>query len=98
MERQLVVDRLYSLGDFKNVRFGDTYINIPESLITNTELTSAVTLAQIVGVELSFRKYLLLQQELQGKDLEEATERLEELSVEAMQSIQSILDKTNDAE
>ncbi len=99
MKRSLKIDRLYSLGDWKNVRFGDEFIDIPEESIFDAEFVGDIRMLQLLGVEILYREYLKLQHdELVGKDLEEALERLYELRDEMYESIMSKLDKDKDKE
>ena len=99
MKRTLKIDRLYSLGDWKNVRFGDEFVDVPEEYILDTDFIANLRMLQLLGVEILYREYLKLQHdELVGKDLEGALERLYELRDEMYESIVSILDKDKDKE
>ena len=99
MKRSLVTDRLYNLGDFKNIRFSDEFNDIPEEFMLDSEFVSGIRSLQVLGVEILYREYLKLQHdELVGKDLEGALERLYELRDEMYESIVSILDKDKDKE
>ena len=93
------MERLYNLGDFKNIKFGDEFIDIPEEFMFDTEFVGNLKMLQLLGVESVYREYLKLQHdELVGKDLEEALERLYELRDEMYESIMSKLDKDKDKE
>ena len=58
MNRTLAIERLYWLGDFKNVKFGDTITDIPEELALDIEFTSRVTVLQLIQIEQAYYKYV----------------------------------------
>ena len=97
MKRALKIDRLYSLGDWKNIRFSDEFLGIPEKYLLDKDFVNNIRMLQLLNVEVTYREYLKLQHdELKGKDLEEALERLYELRNEMYESIMSRLDNDKD--
>jgi hypothetical protein len=60
MKRTLTTDRLYSLGDFKNIRFTDTIEDLPEEVATNSEIISELKLLQLIQIEYTYRRYVKL--------------------------------------
>jgi hypothetical protein len=97
MKRSLKTERLFSLGDWKNIRFHDEFLEIPEEYLTDKKFIDDIRMLQLLNVDVSFREYVKLQEsELVGKDLDEALERLNELRDEMYGSIMSRLDKDKD--
>lgn len=60
MERSLNVERLYSLGDYKNIKFGNTITGIPEELVNNDKVTGLLFLQQVLSCEIAYRQYVEL--------------------------------------
>jgi hypothetical protein len=63
MKREIGVERLYSLGDFKNVKFFDSIIEVPEEFVFDQKLVGEIKFLQIISVELTFRRYMKLMEE-----------------------------------
>lgn len=64
MNRNLRTERLFSLGDFKNIKFCDEITEIPQELILNKEAMSHLYFYQLLQIEQAFIKYMKLSDEL----------------------------------
>lgn len=60
MQRTLSVERLYSLGDFKNIKFTDTITDIPQELSLNPNAMKLISYLQLTEIELSHKRYIKL--------------------------------------
>lgn len=78
-ERTLGVERLFTLGDYKNIKFVDTISNLPAKIWNNSEAVSQLTTLQLVSIELAFRHYQQLVQGIGQLDLEASIAYLEKL-------------------
>ncbi len=72
MNRTLKTERLYPLGDFKNVKFVDEMIDIPEKVCMDENLMSKLRYLQMIDMELAYRQYLDLLKKVGTTQLEEA--------------------------
>jgi len=92
MERNLEVKRLYSLGDFKNIEFRNSLVNIPEHLANNDKVVSLLYFQQVLSCEIAYRKYYELINKISKDKIEDVLKVLEEereqTLVELMQEIE----------
>jgi hypothetical protein len=58
MDRALTVERLYYLGDYKNIKFTNSLTDIPENLAKNDKVTSLLFFQNALACEIAYRKYL----------------------------------------
>lgn len=91
MNRNLHVERLYSLGDYKNIKFSDTINDLPLDLTLNTELLSAIRYLQMISMEKALRNYLELKEKLGKLGPEQELEYLEEQEFNTLKLIKSIM-------
>jgi hypothetical protein len=57
MQNKLSVERLYSLGDYKNIKFINELDGIPESFATNPKAMELLFFQQTLACEIAYRKY-----------------------------------------
>lgn len=57
-KRSIGIERLFSLGDFRNIKFVDTIVDIPEEVANNEKVIQALTLIQLARIEKSYFQYL----------------------------------------
>jgi hypothetical protein len=91
MERSLKTERLYNLGDYSNITFSDEISSIPERVTLNPELMGELQYLQMIGFELSLRKYKELMVLAKTYDVEVILKFLEEERNETLDKIKSIL-------
>lgn len=58
MNRSISVDRLYTLGDYKNIRFVNTINDIPEELASNPRIIELLYAQEYLQCEAGYRKYV----------------------------------------
>jgi hypothetical protein len=98
MLRKINVDRTFFLGNFKNIKIGDSLDDIPEELAMNQEFIGRLYFLLLVSVEWAYREYQRLNLELGGeKSLEESLAILENLKDTTTQTIKELIKngKTN---
>jgi len=91
MNRTLKVERLYPLGDYKNIKFVDEMVDIPERVCMDENLMSKLRYLQMLDVELAFRQYLELIKKVGTVPLEEAMKILLEEHTSTIQEIEKTL-------
>lgn len=75
MEQKLAVERLYSLGDYKNIKFTSEITSIPAEVMLNKDAIALVRYLQLVDIEHSYMKYQqLMRKAIPSKPVEEAME------------------------
>ena len=78
MKRTVYVERLFSLGDFKNVKFSTALTGIPEELAKNDKVTNLLFLQGAIGCELAYRKYWNILEHITRDKTVDAIKYLEE--------------------
>ena len=91
MKREIGIDRLYFLGEYKNIRFTDRFLGIPEEHALNPELIAKLSYILMVTIELEYRKYIELNTRLHGFDLGEAIGALQQIRSDAYDELQQLL-------
>ncbi len=91
MERTIKIDRLYSLGKFKNVKLSNTIEHIPTEIWTNPDAMATLQFLLMLAVETDFRRYQKLNMALGGMSLEESLEKLSEMRDDTYKEIQSLI-------
>lgn len=90
MNRNLHVERLYYLGDYRNIKFYDEINDLPPEIMFNQEIVEKLQFMQFVGVELAFRRYVKLNKTL-PESPEDAIAVLEEVRVGALDELKNLL-------
>jgi hypothetical protein len=94
MERSLKSERLFSLKDYNNIKFTDEITNIPERVCLNAELMGELSYLQMIGFELSVRKYAELMKLSGTYDLEVILKYLEDERNQTLGKIKDLLKST----
>jgi len=92
MNRVSQIDRLYPLGDYRNIRFSDTINDIPDKLAMDGKFMAAIRYLQMVEIEITYRRYGQLMGQVGTVKLEEAMKILEDLRVETMGIIKAAIE------
>lgn len=82
MERASRIKRLFSLGDYKNITYEDEITGIPAELAVRQDVMDGIVLLQTATIESNYRRYLLLNKQLNSlnnieKQIEYLTEQQE---------------------
>lgn len=78
MNRNLRVERVFPLGEYKTLRLGDDIENLPDDLMLRQEVIDNIRLMQLVQIELTHKRYLALAAEMSAcKKLDDMIEFLE---------------------
>lgn len=64
MEKTIYAERLYSLGDFKNIKFSQAITQIPEHIASNPEIMNFMYVDMFITMELAYRKYYAMVENL----------------------------------
>jgi len=95
MKREIGTERLYSLGDFKNIKFMDIIVDMPEAFVEDHALVGEVKFLQLVSIELAFRRYMRLMEEVPLAWGQKSIEALEQIRQDTINSITSLLENTD---
>jgi hypothetical protein len=81
MNKSLSVERIFSLGDYQNIKFTDTLTEIPETILLNPEAVKLLRYLQLVDIEWAYTHYMELRRRLpkimKPEDLEAALNFIE---------------------
>jgi hypothetical protein len=89
--RSLKVERLYSLGDYKNIKFCDEVIDLPEKVQFNEPLLDKIRYLQLITVEKSMRTYKDLVRNIGTLKEEEILAYLDEQRENTLDEIKNLL-------
>lgn len=78
MERESRIERLFTLGQYKNIKFDDAFLGIPESLAADPDFMSKLQLLQMIQIDIAYREYVGLQKNIANLSLEDSMAFLEE--------------------
>lgn len=99
MQRDLGVERLYPLGDFKNIKFSTLLKDIPEELARNETVVGLLFLQQSISCEIAYRKYYDLVNKIAKDKIENVLEYLEQQREQTMAELYEEIKKvTNEKE
>lgn len=87
--RTLSLERLYYLGDYRNVKFGDTITEIPEEVSNKPKAMQIMRYLQLLDTEFAFTRYLALREKTHALSTEDTLAFLEE---ERVQTFTDLLD------
>ena len=93
MKRTVGVERSFKISDFNIVKPTEFLSDIPDKFALNDEFISKVRFIQLLGVELTFRKYLKLKTFVDAISLEDAIEFLEEQKAHTIDELKQIIEE-----
>lgn len=91
MNREIGVKRLFSLGDYKNITFDDIFTEVPQELMFDVNLVGQIKYLQLLSIEVAFRKYLKVMEDIPLNAEDRGVKELEKLRQDTIQSIKSII-------
>jgi len=80
MPGKISAERLYSLGNYKNIKFIEEVNDIPDDLMFNVEYVTYVRTLQALRLDKSYLQYLQLFDEVVQKVIDETMELAEAIS------------------
>lgn len=90
MPRELRVERLHYLGDYRNVKFIDVISELPDDIAFNGELISALRWLQLMQSEKTFYRYLALGSQYKDKSAEECLAIVSKLHEETLLELKEL--------
>ena len=91
MERTLRVKRLYWLGDYKNIEFGEEITQIPADIAFNPEVIDRIRYLQLLTTEISFQRYISLVKQTAGLASEDVIAALEKSKLQTFDELKQVL-------
>lgn len=58
MNKGISVERIFSLGDYQNIKFTDTILEIPQTILLNPEAVRLLRYLQLVDIEWAYLHYM----------------------------------------
>ena len=98
LTRNFTTERLYPLGDYKNIKFINSVNNIPYPLCFNRDFVTAVQSLQLAEIEIIYRKYWELIKEVNTIKVEEAMEYLEQIRLDTLGQIKFMIEEKEEEE
>jgi hypothetical protein len=91
VNRTITTERLYYLGDYRNLKVTDTIADLPSKVVFTPNLGGKIRWIQLLEMEILHEKYLEMKGRYKDKSPEEVLALLEENRVQALQELKSIL-------
>jgi hypothetical protein len=89
MKERIIIERLYSIGQFNNLRVVNEVTDIPQTALENLQAKNLLEMLMLYAIEKTYRRYLLLQYDTsQGVDGGTARENLQN-SIEVIEEAES---------
>ena len=89
MNRDISIERLYTLGDYKNIKFGNVLKDIPEEIAQDDKLVSLLYFQQMLSCEIAYRQYVDLLSKIKNANPDEVMEFLTEQRVQTWQELRT---------
>lgn len=96
MERTIYAERLYSLGDYKNIKFSTALTGIPEELATNDRLAGLLFFQQSLACEIAYRRYYDTINKIATEKIQDVLGYLEEQRTQTMTELYEEIKKTKE--
>jgi len=96
MNRDFSVERLFPLGDFKNIKFRSEFNSIPQSLALDTQFMNKLAKLMMYEVDVYYREYLKILRDYNTLSLEESLEALDKVRVDTLGEISAYLEELED--
>ena len=91
MKRSIEIDRLYWLGDFRNIRFREEVSDIPEGLVNNEQFITILTSLMLLRIEQNYNKYIKLMDSTKGKSTEDNISLIEDLKIRQLDNLSDFM-------
>jgi hypothetical protein len=92
MERELSVERLYFLGNYRNIKFSNLLKGIPEHIAKSDRATSLLFFQQALACEIAYRKYYEIVESIAKEEIQDAVGYLEK---KREQTLEELLEEIN---
>ena len=90
MPRELRMERLHYLGDYRNLKFIDVISELPDKIAFNGELISALRWLQLMQSEKTYYRYAVLANESKDKSAEECLALVTEIHEETLLGLKEL--------
>ena len=100
MEKRIAIERLYSLGQYQNIKLVAEITGIPEHIALNKDAMGLISYSQILEIERSYYDYYRLRLEKlpKGKLEDVLTDTIEVLEQEQSRTWEQLLELIKDKE
>ena len=93
MNRTVGVERTFAIGDYNFIKPSEQLTNIPEEFVTDENFINKVRFIQLLNLELTYKKYVVLKMKLDTISPMDAIAELEKLKSNAMDELNQMLNK-----
>jgi hypothetical protein len=89
MSRTIGLDRVYPLGEYKNIRVSDTF-TIPEEVMLDDNYINTIVKMLMCTIEVTYLKYIKMSNKLASLSLDEQVQLLEEVKSQTMEELHKL--------
>jgi len=87
MDRTITVERLYTLGDYQNIKFTSTISSIPEEISNDDKAVSLLFLRGGLECDIAYSEYMRRREALKAEKVVDVLTRLKEEREQASQEL-----------
>ena len=91
MKRKLSVERLYTLGDFQNIKFASEISDIPDEHVLNDDVIQMLYYGQFLDCDIAYKKYVQMRQALAENKTKDVLTQLEEERVNTQKHLAELI-------
>jgi hypothetical protein len=90
LSRSLSFERLYNLGNYSNITFKDSFVNVPEKVALNERFAEKIYYLQMLVAERSYRRYVKLYAKLKTYSEEQYAEAITFIEQEKEKTLEEL--------
>ena len=91
MNKALTAERIFSLGNYENLKTTDTITEIPETIAMNPEALTLLRYLQLLDIENTYLRYQELRAKTKVRNAEDFDKALSFLEQERIQTFEDLL-------
>jgi hypothetical protein len=92
LTRSLSVERTYALAQYQNIKLFDSFNQVPYEFMLNQEMIDKIRYLQLIDLEMAFKRYIKLAEQLHDYSIDEALVMLETIKIDTMNEIKNLFE------
>lgn len=94
MKRDIAVERLFTLGDYKNVKFISEIKDIPEEFAMDEEVVGMIYFGQVLECDIAYRRYYELMEKITKDKIKDVRGFMEEAKSQNFAELRSRIENS----
>lgn len=97
MERNLSVERLYTLGDFQNIKFSNTINGVPVELASNERIVALLFAQSALSCDIAYLEYKKRREAMKDEKVKDVLAALKEEREATFMELKAEIDSVYDS-